>query len=136
MSSAQKSAGFSNWLNKLFKNRLTLIVLAFFIILVGIIAAITIQNNNRLTASAATCTWTGNNSGDFSDSGNWDNCSTGSGAPETGDDIYFPSSATEYFLNNDLNETFNSITIESLNSNDYELSGNSLDVSGPIIFQG
>jgi hypothetical protein len=136
MSSAQKSAGFSNWLNKLFKNRLTLIVLAFFIILVGIIAAITIQNNNRLTASAATCTWTGNNSGDFSDSGNWDNCSTGSGAPETGDDIYFPSSATEYFLNNDLNETFNSITIESLDDNEYDLSGNSLDVSGPIIFDG
>jgi hypothetical protein len=132
MSSAQKPVRKSNWVNKLFKNRLILIGLSLLIIAIGIIIAITIQNNNRQTASAATCIWSGANSGDFSDTGNWSACPTGSGIPETGDNITFPDVATTYILNNDISITFGSITIEALSTSAYELSGNSIDVTGPI----
>ena len=44
---------------------------------VAIVAGIgfLVQNNSGKTALAATCTWTGNSSGNFSNSGNWSGCS-------------------------------------------------------------
>lgn len=99
-----------------------------------VIAGFGIYNvlNNQRTAQAASCTWSGDVSGQFSDAGNWSACPTGSGIPENGDDIVFPDVATEYVINNDINVDFNSITVESLNTSFYELSGNPVSVLGPI----
>ena len=94
-----------------------------------------VQNNSGKTALAATCTWTGNNNGDFSDSGNWSGCS--GGVPQNGDDITFPASASEYNLNNDISGlNLSGITVEMLTNNSYSLDGNSITVNGPVIFSG
>jgi len=80
-----------------------------------------------ITVQAADCVWTGNNSGDFSDSGNWSACPTGSGVPENNDKAFFPSSANEYNLNNDLNITFGAFVVEPLTNSNYVLGGNTLN---------
>lgn len=127
-------------LNKLKRPKLSvLLMLGFFgLLLFSFIP--TFQSGNffgNITAQAATCTWSGNNSGDFSDSGNWSACPTGSGAPENGDIINFFGTASEYNLNNDLiGVQFGGVTIDTLNSNDYFFGGDTLDVNGTINFSG
>ncbi len=117
----------SNWLKKLFKNKFILIGLAIFLLLVAVGISFSIQNANKTTASAATCTWSGDNGGNFSDPANWSSCPTGSGVPEDYDTLYFPSSANNYYLNNDLYlSVYGAFIVEPLNNSDYTLTGGSI----------
>jgi hypothetical protein len=109
------------------KVRIFLLVLSVLLIGAGIVSFFFIQNSHKDVAKAASCTWTGNNSGDFSDSGNWDGCG---GVPQNGDDVTFPASANTYSLNNDISGlSLNAVYVEALNSSAYTLSGNTLDVT-------
>ncbi len=76
------------------------------------------------SAYAATRTWTGTTSGSWSVASNW-----GGTAPVTGDDLVFPSGASNLSNTNDLTENtiINSITISG---SGYTLSGNPI-ILGP-----
>ncbi len=79
-------------------------------------------NSNK--AEAATRTWTGTTSGSWSVASNW-----GGTVPVTGDDLVFPSGASNLSNTNDLTENtiINSIT---LTGSGYTLSGNAI-ILGP-----
>ncbi len=85
-------------------------------------------------AAADTCTWTGANSGSWSDGGNWTGCDNG-GVPEDGDSLVFPAGAANLTNANDIAGTLDidSITISGDN---YALSGNPVYVSGVFHFVG
>jgi autotransporter-associated beta strand protein len=74
---------------------------------------------------AATKTWNGTSSANWSDGANW----TPSGAPVAGDDLVFPDGAGNLANTNDLaaGTSFNSI---AFGTNNYQLSGNSITL-GP-----
>src|SRR5260221_1382672 len=77
---------------------------------------------------AATCTWNGSNSANWSDPGNWNaGCSGVAGIPGNGDDLVFPLGATTFVLNDDIGTTtFSSITVNT----DYNILGNDINLSG------
>ena len=84
-------------------------------------------------AAADTCTWTGTNSADWSDGGNWSGCDNG-GVPENGDSLVFPSgSATT--TNNDIAGTLALDNIDVTGDN-YVITGNAIEISGYLQFTG
>lgn len=84
-------------------------------------------------AAADTCTWTGVNSADWSDGGNWSGCDNG-GVPENGDSLVFPSgSATT--SNNDIVGTLTLDQIDVTGDN-YAITGNAIEISGYLQFTG
>ncbi|MEI6729494.1 MAG: hypothetical protein WCK98_07695, partial [bacterium] len=89
---------FSNRLKSV-KVRIFLLVLTVLLVGAGIVGFFFFQNSHKDLAKAGSCEWTGSNSGDFSDSGNWSGCS---GVPQNGDDVTFPDIANNYSLNNDI----------------------------------
>src|SRR5262249_16495697 len=80
-----------------------------------VIVLMTLAND----AGAATRTWTGTNSGLWSDAGNW-----GGTAPVAGDDLVFPSGGLNQYTTNDLSAgtIFHSITL----AEGYVLNGNAI----------
>lgn len=75
-------------------------------------------------AHAATCSWTGATSGDWSDASNWSSC--GGGVPNTGDDVYINSGGFLNALNNDIGPiTLGSLIIGASNVN---LTNNSISI--------
>ncbi len=81
---------------------------------------------NTNSAFASTRTWTGTTSGSWSVAGNW-----GGTAPVTGDDLVFPSGASNLSNTNDFieNTIFNSITFTG---SGYTLSGNTLIIGAGL----
>ena len=78
---------------------------------------------------AATRTWTGTNSGVWSDPGNW-----GGTAPVSGDTLVFPSAGLNKTMTNDL-VAFSTTTI-TFTGTGYTLNGNSITLGGGTISLG
>lgn len=74
---------------------------------------------------AATRTWDGSASGNWSNGANW----VGGNAPQAGDDLVFPAGATRFTVTNNYaaNTTFNSITFSGSN---YVVRGNAMRLAG------
>jgi len=84
-------------------------------------------------AAADTCTWTGANSADWSDGGNWSGCDNG-GVPENGDSLVFPS-GSDPTSNNDIAGTLTLDQIDVTGDN-YAITGNAIEISGYLQFTG
>ncbi|MEI6729282.1 MAG: CUB domain-containing protein, partial [bacterium] len=84
---------------------------------------------------AGDCTWTGNNGNSWSDVGNWSGCS--GAAPVNGKNLIFPSSASNYSMDNDISGlSLSNVAIATLNNSNYSLSGNNLTINSSIDFAG
>ena len=83
-------------------------------------------------APGASHTWSGANSGLWSDAGNW---SVG-GAPTSGEtvDLTFPISATNFAMNNDVSNL--TVTSMTFNNTPYSLTGNAVTFSGSVSLYG
>lgn len=76
-------------------------------------------------AHAAVCTWTGTNSGNWNDSGNWSGC--GGGVPIDGDDVYIIGGGLNLgTMNNDIGTL--SLASLQISANGVNLSGSPLEL--------
>ncbi|HQU33131.1 MAG TPA: hypothetical protein PLB88_02350 [Thermoanaerobaculaceae bacterium] len=84
------------------------------------------------SAPGASHTWSGTNSGSWSDAGNW----SAGGAPTNGEtvDLTFPISATNYAMNNDVSNL--TITSMTFNNTPYSLTGNAVTLNGVALYGG
>ncbi len=98
------------------------------LLLIATIGAVVLVGASR--ADAATRTWTGTNSGLWSDAGNW-----GGTAPVAGDDLVFPGGAVPNTTNtNDFAPGTNWRSI-TLNGGSYVVSGNAIVLDAGFGFQ-
>jgi len=85
-------------------------------------------------AAGDTCTWTGATNSNFSNAGNWSNCS--SAAPVTGDNVVFDeSSSSQFNLTDDLpsNTVLDNITFQGTGSSGFLINDTSpIELSGNI----
>lgn len=83
-------------------------------------------------AAAATCTWTAGGSDDnFSTTSNWSGC--GGLAPQNGDDLVFPVTASSVAPINDLSgRSFTSMTFNGVSASTYTVTGNALTITSAI----
>lgn len=85
-------------------------------------------------AVAQNCTWTGSGvDTKFSTVANWSNC--GGAAPLNGDNLVFPTGASNYSPNNDLTSaSFNTITFSGVQTtiDFYDISGNTIILTGGV----
>lgn len=110
-------------------SQLIQVTLVLFLVLVQLFAM-----TPAVSAAEDTCTWTGAVNGNWSNGGNWSGCDNG-GVPQTGDNLIFPSSASNKATTNDLSITIDYLEIAP-GATGYTISGNTVSAGGNIEING